>query len=133
MLHHREGDKLDDWLAQVTKSQIRELQSFVLGFERDKAAVVAGLTLPQNNGLVEGKVNKLKRDLAHDVWSSRISLVASTCSPCFVRRTEISFHMKNYHMNGDTCDFTTLLATLVKDIVAVVLVQKPVCSKQALN
>ena len=60
MLHHREGDKLDDWLTQVTKSQIRELQSFVLGVERDKAAVVAGLTLPQNNGLVEGKVNKLK-------------------------------------------------------------------------
>ena len=30
------------------------------GVERDKAAVVAGLTLHQNNGLVEGKVNKLK-------------------------------------------------------------------------
>jgi transposase len=60
LLHHREGDKLDDWLAKATKSQVRELQSFVLGVERDKAAVVAGLTLPQNNGLVEGKVNKLK-------------------------------------------------------------------------
>jgi len=60
LLHHREGEKLDDWLAKVTASQIRELQSFVLGVERDKAAVVAGLTLPQNNGLVEGKVNKLK-------------------------------------------------------------------------
>jgi transposase len=60
MLHHREGEKLDDWLAKVKESQIRELQSFVLGVERDKAAVVAGLTLPQNNGLVEGKVNKLK-------------------------------------------------------------------------
>jgi transposase len=32
----------------------------VAGVERDKAAVVAGLTLPQNNGVVEGKVNKLK-------------------------------------------------------------------------
>ena len=60
MLHHRKGDKLDGWLAKVTKSQIRELQSFVLGVERDKAAVAAALTLPQNNGLVEGKVNKLK-------------------------------------------------------------------------
>jgi transposase len=60
MLHHREGEKLDDWLANVTKSQIRELQSFVLGVERDKGAVVAGLTLPQNNGMVEGNVNKLK-------------------------------------------------------------------------
>jgi transposase len=60
LLHHREGEKLDDWLANVTKSQIRELRSFVLGIERDKAAVVAGLTLPQNNGMVEGNVNKLK-------------------------------------------------------------------------
>jgi transposase len=70
MLHHREGEKLDDWLEKVRASQVRELQSFVAGVERDKAAVVAGLTLPQNNGLVEGKVNKLKRDLAHDVRKS---------------------------------------------------------------
>ncbi len=60
MLHHREGEQLDDWLAKVTASQIRELQSFVVGVEKDKAAVLAGLTLPQNNGVVEGKVNKLK-------------------------------------------------------------------------
>jgi transposase len=60
MLHRREGEKLDTWLQAVKTSQIRELQSFVTGVERDKAAVVAGLTLPQNNGMVEGKVNKLK-------------------------------------------------------------------------
>ena len=60
ILHHREGEKLDTWLAKCTASQIREFQSFVQGVERDKAAVVAGLTLHQNNGLVEGKVNKLK-------------------------------------------------------------------------
>ena len=33
---------------------------FVLGIERDKAAVQAGLTRPESNGIVEGKVNKLK-------------------------------------------------------------------------
>lgn len=60
MLRTRTGEQLDAWLEQVRVSQIRELQSFVLGVERDKTAVVAGLTLPQNNGLVEGKVNKLK-------------------------------------------------------------------------
>jgi excisionase family DNA binding protein len=60
MLHHRAGEKLETWLAKCTASQIREFQSFVQGVERDKAAVVAGLTLAQNNGLVEGKVNKLK-------------------------------------------------------------------------
>jgi transposase len=46
--------------CRVRASQIRELQGFVAGVERDKAAVVAGLTLVQNNGLVEGHVNKLK-------------------------------------------------------------------------
>jgi transposase len=60
LLHQRKGEKLDMWLAKCTASQIREFQSFVQGVERDKAAVVAGLTLSQNNGLVEGKVNKLK-------------------------------------------------------------------------
>ncbi len=60
MLHALEGTKLDEWLVKVKESQIRELQSFVFGVERDKAAVTAGLTLPHNNGLVEGKVNKLK-------------------------------------------------------------------------
>jgi transposase len=60
LLHHREAEKLDDWLVAVKASQIRELQSFVVGVERDKAAVVMGLSLSQNNGLVEGKVNKLK-------------------------------------------------------------------------
>jgi transposase len=60
MLRARTGEDLDGWLAQARASQIPELQSFVVGIERDKAAVAAGLTLPQNNGLVEGKVNKLK-------------------------------------------------------------------------
>jgi transposase len=60
MLRPRMGEQLDGWLEQVKTSQISELQRFVASVERDKAAVIAGLTLPQNNGLVEGKVNKLK-------------------------------------------------------------------------
>jgi transposase len=60
MLRTRTGEQLDDWLERVKTSQIRELQGFVAGVERDKAAVLAGLTLPQSNGLVEEHVNKLK-------------------------------------------------------------------------
>ena len=56
----RTGEQLDAWLEQVRASQIRELQGFVAGVERDKKAVKAGLTLPQSNGMVEGKVTKLK-------------------------------------------------------------------------
>jgi transposase len=46
--------------CRVRAIKIRELQGFVTGVERDKAAVVAGLTLIQYNGVVEGHVNKLK-------------------------------------------------------------------------
>ena len=60
MLRTRSGEQLGAWLAKVADSQIPELQSFTLGIERDKPAVTAGLTLPHSNGIVEGKVNKLK-------------------------------------------------------------------------
>ena len=43
------------------------LQGFVVGIERGKAAMVAGLTLPQNNGVAKGNVNKLKLYHADDV------------------------------------------------------------------
>jgi transposase len=60
MLRTRTGEHLDAWLEKVRASQIHELQGFVAGVERDKRAVKAGLTLPQSNGMVEGKVNNLK-------------------------------------------------------------------------
>jgi transposase len=60
MVRQRKGEQLETWLEHVRTSQIRELQKLVRSIERDKAAVFAGLTLPQSNGVVEGKVNKLK-------------------------------------------------------------------------
>lgn len=65
MLRTRTRERLDAWLEKAKASHIRELQSFVQGVERDKAAIVAGLTLPQNNGLVEGKVNKLIKRMGY--------------------------------------------------------------------
>ena len=59
-LRTRSGERLDAGLAKVSDSQIPELRSFAQGINRDKAAVLAGLTLPHSNGIVEGKVNKLK-------------------------------------------------------------------------
>jgi transposase len=60
MLHQRQGDHLDDWLAQARASLIKELQSFVRGIEKDKAAVVTGLTRPQSTAQTEGQNTKLK-------------------------------------------------------------------------
>ncbi|NTU82552.1 MAG: transposase, partial [Chloroflexales bacterium] len=52
--------KLDPWMLDAAASGIPEFQSFVTGLERDKAAVIAALTLPFSNGQVEGQVNRLK-------------------------------------------------------------------------
>jgi transposase len=60
MVRTRTGEQLDGRLERVKASQIRELQGFVAGVERDKAAVVAGLTLPYSNRQTQGQVNKLK-------------------------------------------------------------------------
>ncbi len=60
MVHKREGERLDIWLAQIAESGLPELQSFAAGVEKDKDAVRAGLTWSINNGMVEGHVTKLK-------------------------------------------------------------------------
>jgi transposase len=54
------GECLDAWLEQARASQIPELVSFAGGVERDKPAVIAGLTQPESNAITEGHVNKLK-------------------------------------------------------------------------
>jgi transposase len=60
MVRYREGHRLDEWKQQVTDSGIAEVQRFAKGLESDHEAVLAGLTLPYSNGMVEGFVNKLK-------------------------------------------------------------------------
>lgn len=60
ILRERRGKRLDDWLEQVKRSHIPELQSFAAGIEKDKDAVRSGLTWWINNGMVEGHVTKLK-------------------------------------------------------------------------
>lgn len=60
MLRQRQGQRLDGWLQEATKSGLPELRQFAAGIQRDKAAVQAGLTLSYRNGLVEGHINRLK-------------------------------------------------------------------------
>jgi transposase len=60
IVRKREGHRLQDWKQQVAESGISEVQRFAKGLERDKEAVLAGLTLIHSNGQVEGQVNKLK-------------------------------------------------------------------------
>ena len=60
-----------------------------LGSQRDKAAVKAGLTWSINNGMVEGHVTKLKRDLAANVRKGRICSASPAYPPCIVVRSRL--------------------------------------------
>jgi transposase len=60
MVWGRKAEPFDHWLQRAKSSGLGKLQGFVAGLERDKAAVVAALSLPYSNGQVERQVNHLK-------------------------------------------------------------------------
>ncbi len=60
IVRKREGHRLGDWKQQVAESGLAEIQRFAKGLERDKEAVLAGLTVVHSNAQAEGFVNKLK-------------------------------------------------------------------------
>jgi transposase len=60
LVRHREGERLAEWQEAAQASGLSEVARFALGLDRDRDAVIAGLTLVINNGMVEGFVNKLK-------------------------------------------------------------------------
>jgi transposase len=60
MVRHQQGEQLDGWLKQTASSHLPDLKRFAQGIERDKAAVLAGLTLSYSNGVVEGQVHRVK-------------------------------------------------------------------------
>jgi transposase len=60
MIREQTGHQLETWLSSVEESTLPEFKSFAKGIQQDKAAVLAGLTLPWSNGPLEGHVNRLK-------------------------------------------------------------------------
>ena len=60
MLTGLHGDRLDTWITAVDADDLPHLHSFTAGLRRDHAAVLNGLTMSHNSGLVEGTVNKIK-------------------------------------------------------------------------
>ena len=60
MIRERTGHHLDAWLSSAEASRLPEFESFAKGIQHDKAAALAGLTLPWSNGPLEGHVNRLK-------------------------------------------------------------------------
>ncbi|MFF4449779.1 ISL3 family transposase [Streptomyces sp. NPDC001502] len=60
MLTELQGERLPDWLDAVRQDDLPRLHALATGLERDRDAVIAGLTLPWNSGVVEGHVNRIK-------------------------------------------------------------------------
>ncbi|WP_318218610.1 ISL3 family transposase [Streptomyces sp. SCL15-6] len=60
MLTERQGERLPEWLEAVRQDDLPSLHTLAAGLDRDRDAVIAGLTLPWNSGVVEGHVNRIK-------------------------------------------------------------------------
>ncbi len=60
MLSERQGERLPEWLDVVRQDDLPSLHTLAAGIDRDRGAVIAGLTLPWKSGVVEGHVNRIK-------------------------------------------------------------------------
>jgi transposase len=60
IVRHRLSKALQPWLNAVIEYKIPELSSLARSLQKEKAAVLAALSLPWSNGQVEGQVNRLK-------------------------------------------------------------------------
>ncbi|MFE9941170.1 hypothetical protein [Streptomyces hirsutus] len=58
ILTERQGQRLLEWLDAVRNDDLPGLHTLAAGIDRD--AVIAGLTLPWNSGVVEGHVDRIK-------------------------------------------------------------------------
>ncbi|MFJ8043369.1 hypothetical protein ACIRBX_23020 [Kitasatospora sp. NPDC096147] len=60
MLTERQGQRLPDRLDAVRQDDLPSLHTLAAGIDPDRDAVIAGLTLRWNSGVVEGHVNPIK-------------------------------------------------------------------------
>ena len=56
----KDTDQLSHWVEKTKQLNIREMNSFILGLERDFEAIQNAIIYDYNNGLAEGSVNKVK-------------------------------------------------------------------------
>lgn len=56
----KDTDQLSHWIEKTKQLNIREMNSFILGLERDFEAIQNAIIYDYNNGLAEGSVNKVK-------------------------------------------------------------------------
>jgi transposase len=82
--HTSEG--LDTWLNEMRAFSLPAFVSFARSVERDKAAIVAGLSLPYSTGPVEGHITHFKRDLAASLGVRFLAVSGTTLPGCGLNR-----------------------------------------------
>jgi transposase len=60
LLRARQPERLEAWLQQAATSSLAAFRRLAKSFQRDNAAVKAGVTLPWSTSPVEGHINRLK-------------------------------------------------------------------------
>ena len=60
LVFSKKPDELESWIYEAEKLNITEVNSFLVGLQKDLPAVKNGIIYSYNNGLAEGSVNKLK-------------------------------------------------------------------------
>lgn len=60
LLTERQGERLPQWIDAVRQDDMPRLHTLAAGIDRDRDAVIAGLTLPWNSGVVEEHVNRIR-------------------------------------------------------------------------
>jgi transposase len=60
ILKNKDESRLKNWLTEVNRYDIRELNTFVRGIERDIEAVKNAIRSQYSNGIIEGVINKIK-------------------------------------------------------------------------
>jgi transposase len=60
LMKNKQGDTAPVWINICSSCGIAELEAFALGLQKELPAFKAACSLPYNNGMTEGFVNKLK-------------------------------------------------------------------------
>ncbi|NKQ57671.1 transposase [Amycolatopsis sp. K13G38] len=76
---------LAEWITAVRSFDLPYVHSFTRGLDKDKAAVIAGLTQPYSNGPTEGHVNRIKMTKRQMYGRAGLDLLPQTRSPYQLR------------------------------------------------
>jgi transposase len=60
LMKNKQGETVTAWISMCSSCGVSELEAFALGLQKELPAFQAACSLPYNNGMTEGFVNKLK-------------------------------------------------------------------------